>query len=114
MAETEPYENTLSIDELRRELRYSLDVQYGVLRALREVPEFPKAFVLMHLGSAAKYPEDWKRGKELQSKHGLDVIPPKTECELGAGLWDRIRSALTARGADGQRPALGRGDKGGT
>ena len=88
-----PYENTLSVPELRSELRHSLDVQYGILHALRDMPLFPPAFVLLHLGSAAKYPEDWKRGKELQVKHGLGVIPPKTECELGAGLWDRIRSA---------------------
>ena len=91
----EPYENTLSIAELRSELRHSLDVQYGILHALRDMPQFPPPFVLVHLGSAAKYPEDWQRGKELQREHGLDVIPPKTECELGAGLWDRIRSAAT-------------------
>ena len=90
----EPYENTLSVAELRRELRHSLDVQYGILHALRDVPQFPPPFVLVHLGSAAKYPEDWRRGKELQMEHGLDVIPPKTECELGAGLWERIRSAM--------------------
>ena len=94
MSALEPYENTLSIAELRSELRHSLDVQYGILHALRDAPRFPSAFVLLHLGSAAKYPDDWKRGKELQREHGLHVIPPQTECELGAGLWDRIRPAL--------------------
>lgn len=91
----EPYENTLSLAALRSELRHALDVQYGVLHALRDAPRFPDPFVLMHLGTIAKYPEDWNRGKELQRELGLTVIPPKTECELGAGLWERIYSALT-------------------
>jgi hypothetical protein len=93
----EPYENTLSVDELRRELRYYLDAHYGILHALRDSPQFPSPFVLMHLGTAGTYPGDWQRGKELQREHGLDVIPPKTECEIGAGLWDRIRRALEDR-----------------
>lgn len=85
------YLNSLSIDELRSELEYTLQIKYGILHALRDLPEFPEPFILMHLGSiAAKYPEDWEKGKELQIKYGLKVIPPKTECELGAGLWFRL------------------------
>lgn len=90
----EPYENTLSVDELRRELRYYLDLHYGIMHAIRDVPQFPSPFVLMHLGTIAKYPDDWERGKELQREHGLSVIPPKHECEGGAGLWERIRRGL--------------------
>lgn len=90
----EPYENTLSVEELRRELRYYLDLHYGILHALRDVPEMPSPFVLLHLGTVAKWPEDSNRGKELQRKLGLDVIPPKSECECGAGLWDRILRGL--------------------
>src|SRR5258708_33149930 len=97
----EPHENPLCVDELRSELRHSLDVQYGILHALRDMPQFPPPFLLLHLGSAAKFPEDWKRGKELQREYGLKVIPLKTECELGAGLWDRIRPA--------DRQSVGRG-----
>ena len=44
----EPYENTLSVAELRSELRHSLDVQYGILHALRDLPQFPPPFVLLH------------------------------------------------------------------
>lgn len=94
MTDIEPYENTLSLDELRRELRHALDVKYGILHALRDAPEMPPPFVLLHLGTMAKWPEDSDRGKELQRKYGSDVIPFKSECECGAGLWDRIRSGL--------------------
>lgn len=86
----EPYENTLSVEELRRELRYYLDLHYGLLYALRDLPEMPPPFVLVHLGKVAKYPEDSARGKELQRKLASGAIPFKHECEMGAGLWDRI------------------------
>lgn len=98
----EPYENTLSVEELRRELHYYKDAYYGVLRALRDLPEMPPPFVLLHLNTAAKYPEDWERGKRLQREYGLDAIPPKSECEKGAGLWDRIRSGMIAPHATGE------------
>lgn len=94
MREPEPYENTLSVDELRRELRYYIDIHYGILYAIRDAPEMPPPFVLLHLGSVSKWPEDSNRGKELQRKMGLAVIPPKSECECGAGVWDRIMRGL--------------------
>ena len=84
----------LSVAELRSELNYYLDAYYGILFALRDVPQFPPPFVLMHLGTVARYPEDFNRGKELQCNLGLDIIPPKHECEGGAGLWERIRQGL--------------------
>jgi hypothetical protein len=92
----ENYLNSLSVEELRSELRHALEVKYGVLFALRDVPEMPSPFVLLHLGTVAKWPEDSERGKALQRELGLDVIPLKSECECGAGLWDRIRRGLVA------------------
>lgn len=86
----EPYENTLSVEELRRELRYYLDIHYGILHALRDLPEMPPPFVLLHLGTVAKWPEDSARGKAIQRRLGSEAIPYKSECECGAGLWDRI------------------------
>lgn len=94
----EKYVNSLTIDELRRELIHSLEVQYGILHALRDAPTFPSAFVLMHLGSAGKFPDDSNRGKELQREHGSKIIPFKSECEIGAGLWDRIYNGLVGKG----------------
>lgn len=97
----ENYVNSLSVEELRRELTHSLEVQYGVLFALRDAPEMPSPFVLKHLGTVAKWPDDNKRGKMIQRRVGSEVIPFKSECESGAGLWDRIRKGLTAS-VDGQ------------
>jgi hypothetical protein len=96
----ESYINSLSVEELRRELIDALEVQYGVLFALRDAPEMPSPFVLKHLGTVANWPDDHNRGKLLQRTLGLDVIPPKSECESGAGLWSRIHAGLV--GANGQ------------
>lgn len=90
------YIDSLSLEELRRELKYSLEVQYGILFALRDNPLIPSPFILLHLGTAAKWPEDSKTGKELQRKLGSEAIPYKSECECGAGLWTRIRKGLLA------------------
>lgn len=90
----EDYINSLNIGDLRIEAKYALEVKYGLLNALRDLPEFPEPFVLIHLAQAAKYPDDFNLGKELQRTHGLNVIPPKHECEGGAGLWRRIRNGL--------------------
>lgn len=99
MAIDETYLNSLSVEKLRDELRHALEVKYGILFALRDVPEMPSPFVLLHLGTVAKWPEDNERGKKLRREGlGLDVIPPKSECEGGAGLWSIIRDAIrTAR-----------------
>lgn len=92
----EKYVNSLSVDELRRELTRALEVQYGILFALRDLPEFPSAFILKELSTSARYPDDSNRGKELQREHGSSVIPFNHECEMGAGLWERIRNGLSA------------------
>ena len=93
------YINSLSVEDLRRELTHALEVKYGLLFALRDAPEMPSPFVLLHLGTVGKWPEDSNRGKELQRQHGSAVIPYKTECEVGAGLWSRIRRGLTSEEA---------------
>lgn len=95
MAIDESYINSLSVEELRRELVDALEVQYGILFALRDAPEMPSPFVLKHLGTVSKWPEDNERGKAVQRRLGLDVVPPKSECEGGPGLWERIRAGLT-------------------
>lgn len=61
--------------------------------AFRNWPELPSPGVLRSLGSLggpAEYPGDWQRGKQMQMELGDRKIPFKTECELGAGFWDRI------------------------
>lgn len=103
MAIDENYLNSLSPEQLRDELRYYLELHYGILFALRDVPDMPSPFVLMHLGTAAKWPKDKARGLAERQKQGMDAIPPKSECESGAGLWQIIRDAIrAARHADEQ------------
>ena len=90
----ENYVNGLSVEELRRELIEALNLQYGLLSALRDAPELPDPWILCRLDYAANWSEDNPLGKKLQRKHGLDAIPPKSECESGAGVWWRIRQGL--------------------
>ena len=94
----EPRENTMSVEQLRKELRFCWDLEYALLRALRR-GEIPSPHVLKFLGEAAKYPEDYTRGKELQQQLGFDIIPPVTECEMGAGLWSRLNVTAPAQPA---------------
>lgn len=96
MSEIEPYENRLSIEELRREVRECWDREQMLAEALRDAPEMPHPWLLLFLSRAAKWPEDNNIGKMLQrrDKLGLDAIPPKSECEGGAGVWYRIRQGL--------------------
>lgn len=69
---------------------YFSRVHYELLDALAEWPKLPNPIVLKQLASAGKWAIDNPRGKALQAELGLDVIPPVSECELGAGFWDRI------------------------
>lgn len=88
------YEDTLSAEELRREVRQCWDLEHALASALRDMPEMPPPWVLLFLDRAAKWPEDHDLGKTLQREMGLAVIPPKSECEGGAGVWHRIRQGL--------------------
>ncbi len=57
-------------------------------------PSMPSGLVLKLLGTRGKFPEDWEKGKsiqtELYTRENPYRIPYKTECEMGAGLWDRL------------------------
>ncbi len=94
--ELKPLENLLGIDELRREVRRSWSLEFDLADALTELPEVPPVSVLLFLGSGriSKFPGDWEVGKDMQNKYGLEKVPPKTECELGAGVWMRLREKL--------------------
>lgn len=69
---------------------YYADRYYELLWALRDLPEVPPSGVLKTLGSIGKFPEDYTEGKRIQRERGLDVVPPVTECEIGAGFWHRV------------------------
>jgi hypothetical protein len=94
MAEIEPYENKLSIEELRREVRECWEREQAIVGALRDLPEMPPPWILLFFSQASKWPEDSNLGKLLQRKLTLEAIPPKSECETGAGVWYRIRQGM--------------------
>src|SRR5690349_6742779 len=78
------------------EEQYYKDRYYLLLWALRDQPEVPSPLVLSVLGGIAEFKEDWDEGKRIQRERGLHVVPPKTECEMGAGWWHRVmRPVLT-------------------
>jgi hypothetical protein len=56
----------------------------------------PPPWVLLCLERGSIWPDDNDLGKLLQRKLGLQAVPPKSECEAGAGVWYRIRQGLLA------------------
>ena len=56
--------------------------------AFRNWPAMPHPLVLTHL--RGKWPEDHERGTKIQEELGRVAIPSVSECEGGAGFWDRI------------------------
>ncbi|HMH95649.1 MAG TPA: hypothetical protein VK577_03600 [Bradyrhizobium sp.] len=90
------YEDILTIEELRREVRMCWDRELALAHAIHDVPEMPSPFVLLFLSRGSHWPEDSNLGKLLQRKMTLAAIPPKSECETGAGVWYRIRQGLLA------------------
>lgn len=69
---------------------------YDLLWALRDLPDVPSPRVLLSLSIIGKFPEDWNEGKRIQRERGLEVVPPKTECEIGAGFWHRVIKPVPA------------------
>lgn len=92
----EPYENTLSIEQLRREVRECWDREQAIVTALRDLPEMAPPWILLFLDRAATYPDDNSLGKKLQRHLKSSAIPFKSECEGGAGVWYRIRQGMAA------------------
>jgi len=72
------------------EAQYYIDRYYGLLHALRDLPELPPPLVLKVLSTAADFSKDWEEGKRIQRERGLEAVPPVTECEMGAGFWHRV------------------------
>ena len=65
--------------------------------AIRTLPAVPVIEILKLLAPAAmggKIPGAYEAGKRLQKEHGFDAIPPRTEYECAAGLWDLIRRCV--------------------
>jgi hypothetical protein len=80
--------------------QYERDRYYGLLHALRDLPVLPPPFVLVCLGTIGTFPDDYNEGKRIQIEYGLDAVPPKTECEIGAGFWHRVIQNVPAKQRD--------------
>lgn len=61
-----------------------------LLEALRAWPQLPSPSVLHTLSFCGTFPDDHKRGLQVRAVVGHVRVPFVTECEIGAGLWDRI------------------------
>lgn len=88
---------SLSPEWLRGQLAWELEQKNALIDAFRDLPDvppIPAQHLLFWLSDGGR---DWARGKELQRKHGYQMIPPKYECEAGAGLWSLLREALKKR-----------------
>jgi hypothetical protein len=104
----EPYENTLTLEELRLEVRRCWNAQHELSIALKDLPEMPghAAMRLIDDYPHGAWPRVWELGKAEQRRlvggHGgkLDfskhAVPYKTEYEIAAGVWSIIRDSLRA------------------
>lgn len=108
---SEPYENTLSTDQLRAEVRRCWDRDAALNDALIDLPEIPSVDVMAALTHAAmnmhrspvKNLPFMEAARKLQSSHPSKIdangcifqpVPFKTEYEYAAGLWTFIRNGL--------------------
>lgn len=78
-----------SVSELENDLAYYRDMAKAFGLAFRNWPRLPPPATLK-MFAGTMWPDDYNRGNAMQRELGLDAIPPKTECECGAGFWDRI------------------------
>ena len=85
-------------ESLVNELTWELERVFALREAFKELPEVPPVEAQHLLHEFSTWPRDWERGKKMQSQHGGEAIPFKTECECGAGLWALIREALVKAG----------------
>ncbi len=88
------YINSLTVDELRRELAWEIDLRLALIRTFHDLPENPHHLALRALCDLSSWQRDHALGKKIQRERGLDAVPPKSEFEDAAGLWARIRPAL--------------------
>src|SRR5690348_14630228 len=88
------YINSVSVDDVRGEVAYYVDLHLALIETFRDLPENPEPIALRALCELASWDRDHALGKQIQRERGTDVVPPKSEYEDAAGLWARIRPAL--------------------
>lgn len=115
-------EDSMTIEELRREVRRLWDTQHAFDDALRNLPEYPSTEALRVLKEAAlgsvhsdlsevgnalkrKWYDEHKPGPEesFAAWYHSCPIPSKTEYEIAAGMWVVIRAALLEKTKQGNQ-----------
>lgn len=101
------YEDTLSLEELRREVRTLWDREHALTSDLRDLPEIPSIETMRTLtgaGMATRSPDVHSIGCKMRRTH--KNIPYKTEFECAVGLWSLMREGiLAAKEVDANSPA---------
>lgn len=96
------YEETLTIEELRIEVRRLWNQIDGMTTDLHTLPAVPSLETLRLLGTLSgglhTEPSLGILGIALRQTCGIDAVPPVSEMEHGAGLWKVIRDALILAG----------------
>lgn len=93
------FEDQMSIEDLRREVREQWDQHRQFMHDLAELPDVPDYLTLRHLAHfGGGFPDMWEIGKAEQREH-RGKVPYKTEYEIAQGLWSLIRNALRAHAA---------------
>lgn len=98
MAIDEPLENTMSIDELRREVRNLWNRELALNHDLRDLPAVPSFETMRAICNAAmgtRQPDVFEMGKLLQREHS-GLVPHKAEYECATGLWSLMRAGILA------------------
>lgn len=88
-------ENQMPLQQLREEWRAMFDDWLELAAALATVPDMISPSLMLRLSHHA-IEGDGPRGKAYQRDH-RGVIPYKSECEWGAGVWLRVRDGLRGR-----------------
>lgn len=96
----QPYENTFSLERLRKEVRLCWDMQSAFCDAISELPDVPDHLALKFMTDIrGGFPEMWEIGKKEQREQPYGTVPSKTEYEIAQGYWSVIRDAFRALAA---------------
>lgn len=77
------------LEEMKNAEAYSRRLMIALRRSFKKWPAMPDPVALKLLPHADSS-DDGVRGKSIQREFGLTLVPPVSECEWGAGFWDRI------------------------
>ena len=80
----------MEVKRLEESAKFWHDEYEILVDMLKQAPKMPTHLQLCRFPHSASQPDDWDKGKEMQRKYGLGVVPPVCEAEVAAGAWFRI------------------------